>query len=232
MRLMALGTSSGRPTRDRHVSAFAVDVEGAWILIDCGDGTQHQVLLSPLKPSRLHTVLITHLHGDHALGLPALLATMGLDGRTAPLHLIGPRGLGAWLEATTALPLLHIDFPLELTELDETDFANGPSEIITVRGHVVDALPLRHRVPSFGFRISETARSGRSLAVFGDTTPCANGVRLAADVDLLVHEATYTEAHADLAERFMHSTASQAAAVAAEARARRVHRFVAAIRDG
>ena len=266
---MALGTSSGRPTRDRHVSAFAVDVGGHWILVDCGDGTQHQVLVSPLKLARLDTVLITHLHGDHALGLPALLATMGLEGRSERLRLVGPVGLRGWLAATAATPLLWVEFPLEIIELDDATFEDGsPRRVGDVQGHTIDTLPLRHRVPCFGFRITEAPRPGhvmvdraaslglvpgpdlgrlqrgesvtvggvtvspeqvlaaprrpRAVAVFGDTMPCEHGVTLARDADLLIHEATYSEQHADLAEMWTHSTAMQAATVARDAGAARL----------
>ena len=266
---MALGTSSGRPTHERHVSAFAVDVGGRWILVDCGDGTQRQVLISPLSTGKLDTVLITHLHGDHALGLPALLATMGLEGRTEGLRLVGPLGLRGWLEATAATPLLWVDFPLEIVELDDQAFEDGsPQHVGEVHGHAIETLPLRHRVPCFGFRITEPERPGHIMvdaaaalglapgpdlgrlqrgesvtvggitvapeqvlgtptrpqvvAVFGDTMPCANGVTLGRGADLLIHEATYSRHHADLAEMWTHSTTTQAATVARDAGAARL----------
>lgn len=265
---MPLGTSSGRPTRARHVSAFAVELERSWILVDCGDGTQHQVLRSPLSDARLDAILLTHLHGDHALGLPGLLSSMGLEGRSRPLRLVGPLGIRDWLDATVRLPLLHIEFELEIIELGKHEFADEPVMVTEVAAYRVEALPLEHRVPCFGFRISEPVhdprllvdvarwlgvaegpdlgrlqrgetvtlegrtvtpdevlgepRPSRSVAVFGDTMPCANGVRLARDVDLLVHEATYDIAHADLAEKWMHSTSEQAATVARDAGASRL----------
>ena len=91
MRVIPLGTSSGRPTLKRGVSALAVAREAEWLLFDCGEGAQVQLARAGLSPSRLSAVFITHLHGDHFNGLPGLLSTMGLDRRTSDLTLIGPQ---------------------------------------------------------------------------------------------------------------------------------------------
>lgn len=163
MWVIPFGTSSGRPTLTRHVSGLAVDLGPSWILVDCGEGTQQQIMRSPLKPSRLAAILITHLHGDHVLGLPGLLGTMGMLGRTEPLHLVGADGIGRWLDAMCDLPILGIDFPLTITELvDDTleGVAADPRPVAEIEGFSVSTLPLRHRVPSFGYRIVEPDRAG------------------------------------------------------------------------
>ncbi|MBX7069558.1 MAG: ribonuclease Z [Microthrixaceae bacterium] len=163
MRVIPLGTSSGRPTVARHVSGLAVDLGRSWILIDCGEGTQQQIMRSPLKPSRLAAILITHLHGDHVLGLPGLLGTLGMEGRTAPLQIVGVDGIGRWLDVMCDLPILGIDFPMTLTELvdDSLDGVAGePLHVADVDGFAVYALALRHRVPAFGYRIVEPDRPG------------------------------------------------------------------------
>lgn len=160
MRIVPFGISSGRPTADRNVSGLGLDVGPSWILVDCGEGTQQQIMRSPLKISRIEAVLLTHLHGDHVLGLPGLLATMGMEGRTAPLTLAGPVGMWSWIEAMLALPILGLDFPVEVFELDGTT-TGSPANLGSIAGLTVTALPLRHRVPSFGFRFSESTRPGR-----------------------------------------------------------------------
>src|SRR5215210_1020681 len=88
MRVIPLGTSSGKPTVKRNVSALAVAREGEWLLFDCGEGTQTQIIRAGLNPSRLSAIFITHLHGDHFNGLAGLLSTMGLDRRTRELTLV------------------------------------------------------------------------------------------------------------------------------------------------
>src|SRR6266516_7257857 len=99
MKITPLGTSSGKPTLKRNVSALAVAREAEWLLFDCGEGTQTQIARAGLSPSRLSAVFITHLHGDHFNGLPGLLSTMGLEGRERPLTVAGPRGIAPLLEA-------------------------------------------------------------------------------------------------------------------------------------
>lgn len=163
MRAIPFGTSSGRPTAARHVSGLAVDLGRTWILVDCGEGTQQQIMRSPLKLARLSAILITHLHGDHVLGLPGLLGTMGMEGRTAPLQLVGVDGIGRWLDVMCELPILGVDFPMTVTELvDDTleGVAAEPRHVADVGGFKVSALPLRHRVPAFGYRIEEPDRAG------------------------------------------------------------------------
>lgn len=168
MRVIPFGISSGRPTSTRHVSGLALDTGPTWVLVDCGEGTQQQIMRSPLRPSRLDAVLLTHLHGDHVLGLPGLLGTLAMEGRTDPLPITGPLGLRRWLEVMLDLPILRLGFDLEITELDPDDFDadvdgdGGPEvELGSAAGLGVSARRLVHRVPSFGFRLAEADRPGR-----------------------------------------------------------------------
>ena len=103
MRVIPLGTSSGRPTLKRNVSGLAVAREAEWLLFDCGEGTQTQIVRAGLSPNRLSGVFITHLHGDHFNGLPGLLSTMGLDQRTRELVLRGPVGIREYKETLERL---------------------------------------------------------------------------------------------------------------------------------
>lgn len=163
MRVIPLGTASGRPTVERNVSATAVVRDRSWILVDCGEATQHQILRSPVRLSRLELVLITHLHGDHVLGLPGLLSSAGIEDRTDPLTIVGPAGLAGWLGATAATPMLQLPFALAVHELDAAAFADDdePHPVVRLDGAEVTTLPLRHRVPCFGYRVTEDTRPGR-----------------------------------------------------------------------
>ena len=92
MQVTFLGTSSGVPTRSRNVSAVALRLPQRaelW-LFDCGEGTQHQFLRSELRVSQLRRIFVSHMHGDHVLGLPGLLASLGLAGSCSGLDLYGP----------------------------------------------------------------------------------------------------------------------------------------------
>ena len=81
MELLFLGTSSGVPTKTRNVSGLAVIPDGGrrWFLVDCGEGTQHQILSTDLSINHLKAIFITHVHGDHCFGLPGLLARRQME---------------------------------------------------------------------------------------------------------------------------------------------------------
>ena len=88
-----LGTGGTQPLPERALAALAVSVGGGTVLLDCGEGTQTALRRWGVSAYRLHTVLLTHYHGDHILGLPGLLLTLSSLGRTAPLTVVGPAGL-------------------------------------------------------------------------------------------------------------------------------------------
>ena len=137
------------------MSALALERDGRLVLLDCGEAAQLQLLRAELRPtSRLDGVLVTHLHGDHVNGLPGLLGTMSLEGRERALTVAGPRGLAAYLEALGRAGVLNVGFPLELVEL------SAPEEKFAVGGWSVTALPLDHRILTYGFALDEPARPG------------------------------------------------------------------------
>ncbi|MEK8032899.1 MBL fold metallo-hydrolase [Ideonella sp. DXS29W] len=150
MELLFLGTSSGTPTKSRNVTALAVlDEQGpGWCLVDAGEGTQHQVLKSPLSLRDLRAILVTHVHGDHCYGLPGLLASAGLSGRQAPLQIIAPEGIEEWLRATQAATQLHLPFEMEFIRAE-------PVRHLPLGPWRVDAVELSHRVPSFAYAFTE-----------------------------------------------------------------------------
>jgi ribonuclease Z len=150
MELLFLGTSSGTPTRTRNVSGLALMAGHgkAWYLVDCGEGTQHRVLRTPLSLHGLAGVFITHVHGDHCYGLPGLLASAGLQGRTDPLDIVAPEGIEAWLSTTFSLTHTHLPFALRFHAT--TALLDGAAW--TTPGLSVSATALAHRVPSYGGR--------------------------------------------------------------------------------
>lgn len=116
MQVTFLGTSAAVPTVDRNVSALMVQREGELLLFDCGEGTQRQMMRYGAGFA-VEDVFITHYHADHTLGVPGLLRTMGLQGRTAPVRLHGPRGGQRHLGALVALGMERPKFPVEIVEL-------------------------------------------------------------------------------------------------------------------
>lgn len=150
MKITFLGTSSGAPTRYRNVSATAVQPERGkpWVLVDCGEATQHRLLHTPLSPQQLEAVLITHIHGDHCYGLPGLLASCQLHGRTAPLKLVGPAALQDYLQAVIGFTEMRIEYPLEFTQVSET-------LALEAGGFSITATELSHRTECWGYRLQE-----------------------------------------------------------------------------
>lgn len=139
-----LGCGATQPLPDRALAAMALRAGPDVLLLDCGEGTQVAMRRCHVSPVRVHSILLTHYHGDHVFGLPGLLQTMGNLGRSTPLHLYGPPGLAALWQAVHALaaPLSFAVQPHELPPEGDT-FAAGALR--------VTAFPLCHRVPCLGY---------------------------------------------------------------------------------
>jgi len=146
LEILFLGTSSGAPTKNRNVSAIALieSQGGAWHLIDCGEGTQHQLLHASLSLNSLESVFLTHLHGDHCYGLPGILASAGLNGRDRPLKIIAPNGIEKWLDITKEISQLYLPYELEIIHSDSGSInVNGQFDVSTIN--------LSHRISCYGY---------------------------------------------------------------------------------
>lgn len=156
IRITFLGTSSGAPTRFRNVSGIALQFPQRpelWLL-DCGEGTQHQILRqSHLNPSHLRRIFITHMHGDHIYGLPGLLCSFGMTGILDQVDIYGPPGLEDYIKMVLAYSESHLSFSLNVHTV-ETGLICQDSE------YSVFCAPLKHRIPAFGYRIVEHDRPG------------------------------------------------------------------------
>ncbi len=156
MILTFLGTGSGAPSLKRNVSAIALWFvhKGTWWLIDCGEGTQHQILRSPLKLSQLEKVFITHLHGDHVYGLIGLLASRSLrGGALSPVSVYGPPGLDAYLDGVMAASPVYLQYPLNVRIV-------SPGVVYEDDERSVTCAPVAHRVPAFAYAVAEKPRPG------------------------------------------------------------------------
>lgn len=150
--LHILGTSSASPTEHRRPTAQVVSLNDRHYLVDCGEGTQMQLLRYHIRTGRLDAIFISHLHGDHVFGLPGLLTSLGLNGRTQALDLIAPAALQPMLKSV--FDASHSYLPYELNFIPTDDFAAGSTvfETSTMR---VELLPLEHRIFCRGFRFVE-----------------------------------------------------------------------------
>lgn len=145
-----MGTSSGTPTKTRNVTAIAIiESQGSdWYLIDCGEGTQHQLLHTALSLNSLAAIFITHVHGDHCYGLPGLLASAGMNGRTRTLKIVAPEGIKEWFESTLTHTKLYLPFDVKF-EQSELHTAQQLGQFS------IKPVELSHRVPSFGYSFTE-----------------------------------------------------------------------------
>lgn len=255
LQLVFLGTAGATPTVDRGSPAVLLVRGSERILIDCGEGTQRQLMRS-VGLGRIEMILLSHLHGDHYLGLPGLLKTYSLLGREEPLVLFGPAGLYellrdaermvgrprfpfvaeevgagtvletedyrlvcayndhglpglAWcLEEKPRPGLFH---PERATALGVTP---GPDFGRLQRGETVTTSDGRVVKPE---EVMDVAREGRKVVFSGDTRPTPAVVELARGASVLVHDSTFGSSELERALETGHSTAQEAAQVAAAA---------------
>ncbi|NEQ32684.1 MAG: ribonuclease Z [Leptolyngbya sp. SIO4C5] len=158
MQITFLGTSSGVPTRSRNVSSIALRLPQraeVW-LFDCGEGTQHQFLRSEFKASQIRRIFVTHMHGDHIFGLMGLLATCGLAGNAQQqrVDIYGPPKLNEYLQACRRYSQTHFSYPVRVHTVE-------PGKVFEDEEFTVHCDRLEHRVPAFGYRITEKDRPGR-----------------------------------------------------------------------
>ncbi|MEK5232351.1 ribonuclease Z [Lysinibacillus sp. FSL K6-0232] len=159
MQLHFLGTGAGMPSKDRNTSALMVkllDEIGEMWLFDCGEATQHQILHTSLKPRKVTKVFITHLHGDHILGLPGFLSSRSFQGGDESLTIFGPAGLQQWIEQTLALSNTHLTYAVHFVEVQE-------GIIFEDDYFTIYAKELRHVVPCYGYRIEQKDLPGELL---------------------------------------------------------------------
>jgi ribonuclease Z len=148
-----LGTGASCPTVDRNVAGLAVQREGEMILFDCGEGSQRQMMRYGVGFS-FTEVFFTHYHADHMLGITGLLRTMGLQDRTAPVVLYGPRGAQRVLGAAVMLGIERNKFPVEIVEI-------RPGDRLTRPEYDIAAFETEHRADTLGYALVEHIRVGR-----------------------------------------------------------------------
>ena len=156
MEITFLGTSSGVPTRSRNVSSVALRLPQraeVW-LFDCGEGTQHQLLRSDIKSSQIRRIFVTHMHGDHIFGLMGAIASSGLAGNAQNIDIYGPSGLEEYLYACAKYSYMNLGSRLKIHKVKSGLVYEDQEFTVTCQ-------LLKHRVPAYGYRITEKDRSGK-----------------------------------------------------------------------
>lgn len=206
-RLIILGTSNAVPTQGHENTHMVLVGSDRMVLIDCGSNPIVRLQTAGLDPALLTDVVLTHFHPDHVSGFPPLLLSLWLMGRRSPLRVVG---LGFTLERMRNLLEMYgwfhwpEVFTLDFVELSEVEHAR----VMESDGFRMQSSPVRHVIPTIGLRV-EFPETGRSMAYSCDTSPSDEVVRLAAGVDLLIHEAAGSGSG--------HSSAEEAGDIAARA---------------
>jgi ribonuclease Z len=163
--ILFLGTGASIPSRTRSLPCVAVRNDSDITVFDCGEGAQKQFMISPFSFMKVSSIFITHFHGDHILGLPGLLQTMGMSGRKRPLRICGPPGIERSTEFLLAAcersfvkkdedPLKELEFPLEVIEM-------APGDAVEVKGGKVLAFRTEHGLESLGYKFIQDDVPGR-----------------------------------------------------------------------
>lgn len=255
--ITTLGTGAALPARGRYPSAQLLNVHERLYLVDCGEGTQERLRRAEVNFNRIGCIFISHMHGDHYLGLMGLLSSMHLNGRQDELLVFGPPELKEVIDVQLRASQTYLRYPLRVRSLAHQ---SGVVVHSTDRLEVL-TLALKHRIPTTGFLFRERAmlrkldpskvasiphfarnrvKEGedlvladgtvvpnaeltldpplpRSYAYCSDTAYAPELIDHIRDVDLLYHEATFTEELLSRAKETMHSTARQAATIARDA---------------
>ena len=151
--ILFLGTGASVPSRDRSLPCVAVKRERSVTLFDCGEGSQRQLMISPISFMKVDRIFISHLHGDHILGLPGLLQTMGMSGRKNPVSVYGPKGIGKALGDMLGACEGELEYDLDIHELEG-------GESFDFGGFGVSVFRTVHNTPSVGFVYRECDRPG------------------------------------------------------------------------
>jgi ribonuclease Z len=257
-----LGTSGAVPTTERAPSAVLVRRAGERLLFDCGEGTQRQMMRFGTGFGVSH-LFVTHLHGDHILGIPGLIQTWDFNERDEPLAIHVPPGSRTQIRDLVRAGGYRPDFPVRINEV------NPGATALDAEDYVVRAFETEHRTRAVGYALVEDdrrgrfdrekaeslgvpvgpkfgrlhdgqpvelddgrvvrpeqvvgdPRPGRTLVYTGDTRPLDRTVEVAADADLLIHDATFASDQAGRARQTGHATAREAGEIASRADAKRL----------
>jgi len=155
LRIIFLGTAGSVPTPNRSLPAVLIRRNGEQLMLDCGEGVQRQMIKAKGGFHKKMKVFITHMHGDHVLGLPGLLQTMALLDRQRRLNVYGPPGIRRFLEGIRETVQFVLTFPVEIHEIEEEGIVCDEGE------YVVQAVWANHVIPSLAYAFKEKSRPGK-----------------------------------------------------------------------
>lgn len=157
--LKILGSGAATPTLNRGVTAQYLNFNERRILIDCGEGTQMQLRKFKVNFQRIQYIFISHLHGDHYLGLPGLLASMHLLGRVNKLYIFAPPELELIIKQQFELTYVNLSYELEFHSL----ISKEKNLLFEDDNMKIFSFPLKHRIPCFGFLFEEKEKEKKII---------------------------------------------------------------------
>jgi ribonuclease Z len=155
--LVALGTSSQVPTRERSHNAYLLRWDGESFLLDPGEGAQRQLTLANIPANTIHHICITHFHGDHCLGLPGILQRLSLDHCDHPVHVYYPESGRPYVERLCGAAIFKSE--IELVHHPAKQLPGGMLPLYSTSEYALMSFPLEHSVPTVGFRLEEAERT-------------------------------------------------------------------------
>lgn len=162
--LHILGCGSALPTTRHLATSQVIDLRDKLYMIDCGEGTQVQMRRMHIKFSRLNHIFISHLHGDHCFGLPGLISTLGMLGRTGTLTVHGPKELADYLRPLLDIFCKNLPFEVLIHPIDPYQHAL----VMEDRSVSVYSIPLKHRIPCTGYLFVEKQKDAHIIREMTD----------------------------------------------------------------
>ena len=159
-----LGCGSALPTTRHLATSQIVDLRDKLYMIDCGEGTQVQMRRMRVRFGRLAHIFISHLHGDHCFGLPGLISTLGMLGRTGELVVHGPKEVETYLRPVMDLFCRGMEFEVRFNPVD----TRSHSLVMEDRSLSVYSIPLKHRIPTFGYLFAEKPKEAHIIREMTD----------------------------------------------------------------
>lgn len=158
--LTILGSNAAYPANGKFTTSQVLNINEQYFLIDCGEGTQIRLREYRIKYSKINHIFISHVHGDHILGLPGFLGSLGLLGRIKPLHIYCPSGVQEFFEAFIKYTNVRkVEYPIHFHIHESTE----PTIILDNKELTVTTIPLIHDVPTTGFLFQEKERPRKML---------------------------------------------------------------------
>lgn len=154
MRLVFLGTSAAQPTPERGLSCICLEKEGEILMFDAGEGAQISYLKSGLGWNKKMKIFVTHLHGDHCIGILGLLQTMTLQNRTEPMEIYGPDGIEEFIAANIKVLNFGLSFPVMITTVRE-------GTVVNEKTYTINSCEADHSVISYSYLFQEKDKPGR-----------------------------------------------------------------------